>query len=107
MILYKSTPVRDGLERIILPTERNLAPVTDPTPNPVRPWQVVAQELSRETNSKRVLDLAVELNKALREQSENRPACSIGSDCSDKKAGQPARNLYRPVSQVTRLLVNV
>jgi hypothetical protein len=36
---------------------------------PSRPWRVIAEELSRETNPKRVLELSQELTRAIDEQS--------------------------------------
>lgn len=44
------------------------AVVSDQSPQPVRPWRVVAEELSRETDPHRVLQLGQELNQALKEQ---------------------------------------
>lgn len=35
---------------------------------PSRPWRTIAQELARETNHKRVLELAFELNAAIEQQ---------------------------------------
>lgn len=37
-----------------------------PPPAPSRPWEIVAQELNRETNLKRLLELSEELNRALK-----------------------------------------
>jgi hypothetical protein len=42
--------------------------VSDQLPKPVRPWRVIAEELSRETDSQRVFELGEELNQALKEQ---------------------------------------
>jgi len=39
-----------------------------PQERPCRPWEVIAQELSIEMNSERVLELSEELNRALDEQ---------------------------------------
>jgi predicted P-loop ATPase/GTPase len=38
---------------------------------PARPWRVIAQELARETNPRRVIELSEELNRALAEQTSN------------------------------------
>jgi hypothetical protein len=42
--------------------------VSDQSSNLARPWRVIAEELSRETNQARVLELSRELNQALKEQ---------------------------------------
>lgn len=61
--------------------------VPDERPQLVRAWKVIAEELSHETDSARILELSKELNQALREQQGGRPACPIGKDCSGEKAG--------------------
>jgi hypothetical protein len=42
--------------------------VSDHLSKTIRPWRIVAEELSRETDPKRVFELSRELNEALKEQ---------------------------------------
>ncbi|HKR33183.1 MAG TPA: hypothetical protein VJT08_22070 [Terriglobales bacterium] len=53
-------------------------------PRPVlsRPWRIVVQELSQETNPKRVLELAEELNRAFGEEKYEIPASLQNGDAS-------------------------
>ena len=53
-------------------------------PQPVlsRPWRIVVQELSQETNPKRVLELAEELNRAFAEEKYEIPASLQNGDAS-------------------------
>ena len=39
-----------------------------PLPIPSRPWRIIAEELSKENNPKRITELSQELNAALEEQ---------------------------------------
>jgi len=44
-----------------------------PPPVPSRPWDIIAQELSQETDEERILELLEELNQALNEQIDRMP----------------------------------
>ncbi len=54
---------------------------------PSRPWRVIAQELSQETDPKRVLELSQELNRALEQQ--NGKAHSPHTDCDSRHPPKP------------------
>lgn len=43
-----------------------------------RPWRVIAEELSQETDSQRILELSFELNRALDEQGISIDPCDPG-----------------------------
>jgi hypothetical protein len=53
-------------------TSENILVPNQPT-KPVRPWRMVAEELSRERDPKRVLELSHELNEALQQQQMELP----------------------------------
>jgi hypothetical protein len=54
---------------------------------PLRQWKVIADELTRETDLKKILELSRELNQALGVHDENRPIVAIRARSSDEKAG--------------------
>lgn len=53
--------------------------VSEHVQEPVRSWRVVAQELSQETDPKRVLELSHELNEALKRQQIQIPSDGDGN----------------------------
>lgn len=70
--------VRFGDGVVVLISERN--------PYHSRPWQVIVEELSRETDPKKVFTLSAELNQALYEQGKGRPR-RPRADSNGRKAG--------------------
>jgi hypothetical protein len=52
--------------------------VSDHPAKPLRPWRIVAEELSCETDPKRVLELSHELNESLKQQQIQLPTDGHG-----------------------------
>jgi len=52
---------------------------------PSRPWRIIAQELARETNPRRVVELSEELNRSLEE-----PTSNLAKPFQDGSSTKPA-----------------
>jgi hypothetical protein len=70
----------------------------DSTVSPSRPWRVIAEELTHEQNSGRVLELSMELERALDAQEAVPPWPEKENDPSAAKMNDRANSAIPPVN---------